>query len=122
MSINNLPKNKKLKQNAQSLRKNQTPEERHLWYDFLAKYPIAFRRQYIVEKYILDFFCKKANLAIELDGSQHYEEQGMQKDAERTAYLRSLGIEVIRFANCDVKEHFEGVCQMIDLAVKQRLS
>lgn len=116
-----LPRNKKLKKNAQELRKNQTPEERRLWYGFLSGYDAAFRRQYVIGNYIVDFFCKRANLVIELDGSQHYEESVMRHDNRRTEYLYSLGIEVLRFTNDDVKKNFDGVCQMIDLTVKQRM-
>ena len=108
---------------ARNLRKNMTKEERHLWYDFLNKYPIRFRRQEIVENYILDFYCDKAKLAVELDGSQHYENEAeRQHDELRTNKLRSIGIDVIRFTNTDIHKTFEGVCMKIDEAVKFRIA
>ena len=106
---------------AKDLRANMTKEERHLWYDFLRSYPIKFLRQKILGKYIVDFYCAKANIAIELDGSQHYEDAEVAKDKERSAYLAQYGIRVIRFSNLDVMNNFEGVCAVIDDAVKQSL-
>ncbi|MBQ3110688.1 MAG: endonuclease domain-containing protein [Clostridia bacterium] len=106
---------------AKNLRKNMTKEERHLWYDFLRTYPVKFLRQKILGKYIADFYCAKANLVIELDGSQHYEENGMENDFERTKFLEGYGIKVIRISNLDVNRNFEGVCEYIDCLVKQSI-
>ncbi len=114
--------NKKIVPFAKELRKNMTKEERHLWYDFLKTYPIRFSRQKVLGKYIADFYCAQANLVIELDGSQHYEDAGMANDRKRTAYLQEFGITVIRISNFDVLKNFEGVCSHIDNAVKQSLS
>ncbi|MBQ9757475.1 MAG: endonuclease domain-containing protein [Clostridia bacterium] len=114
--------NKKLLPLAKSLRKNMTKEERHLWYDFLKNYPIRFIRQKILGKYIADFYCAKANLVIELDGSQHYENNGKKYDKERTEYLKGYGITVVRISNIDIIRNFEGVCMYIDDMVKQSLS
>ena len=111
--------NKTLVSNARELRKNMTKEERHLWYDFLRSYPVKFLRQKILGKYIVDFYCAEAKLVIELDGSQHYEEAGLQKDVERTAYLEQYGIQVLRIPNNAVNQNFSGVCEYIDLFVKQ---
>ncbi|MBR5490966.1 MAG: DUF559 domain-containing protein, partial [Oscillospiraceae bacterium] len=61
-----------LKENSQLLRKNMTKEERHLWYDFLKSFPLQFKRQKPIGPYIVDFYCPKARLVVELDGSQHY--------------------------------------------------
>jgi len=91
-----------------------------LWYQFLRRYPKQFRRQYIIGSYIVDFYCHKAKLVIELDGSQHYSAQEMQYDALRTCYLDSLGIKVLRFSNLDVQREFRSVCEMIDIVVKER--
>ena len=107
---------------AKQLRKNMTKEERHLWYDFLRDYPLRFLRQKVIGKYIVDFYCAKAQLVIELDGSQHFEPEEIQKDADRTAFLESYGIQVIRIPNNDVTQNFPGVCEYIDTAVKQSLS
>ena len=82
---------------AKELRANMTPEEKHLWYDFLREYPIRFQRQKTIGNYIADFYCAEASLVIELDGSQHYEEKNKESDAERTAFLESYGLTVIRF-------------------------
>ena len=79
--------NKSLVKIGRILRKNMTKEERHLWYDFLREYSVRFIRQKIIGNYIVDFYCAKANLVIELDGSQHYDEIGINKDIERTKYL-----------------------------------
>lgn len=114
--------NKKLVPLAKSLRKNMTKEERHLWYDFLRNYHIRFIRQKILGRYIADFYCAKANLVIELDGSQHYENNGNAYDEERTEYLKGYGITVVRISNIDIMRNFEGVCMYIDDMVKQSLS
>ena len=86
------------------------------------KYPLQFRRQVPIDKYIVDFYCAKANIVIELDGSQHYEDEGLINDEKRTEYLEQYGIKVIRISNLDVLKNFEGVCQYIDNVVKQSLS
>ena len=114
--------NKKLTSRAQELRKNMTKEERKLWYEYLRDYPKQFRRQVTFGNYILDFYCAAAKLAIELDGSQHYEPTGLEYDSQRTAFLRDIGIEVLRFSNADVMQNLRGVCQMIDMTVKHRLA
>ena len=107
---------------AQELRKNQTKEEARLWYQFLRRYPLQFRRQHQIGSYIVDFYCAKAQLAIELDGSQHYQGDAIEKDTARTAFLESLGLSVIRFSNADVNLRFQNVCSAIDLAVKDRIN
>ena len=114
--------NKALVPNAKNLRKNLTKEERHLWYDYLRTYSVKFLRQKIIGKYIVDFYCAEAKLIVELDGSQHYEEKEMEYDAERTAFLEQYGIRVLRIPNNEVIQNFRGVCEYIDLAVKQSLS
>ncbi|MBQ6895860.1 MAG: endonuclease domain-containing protein [Oscillospiraceae bacterium] len=106
---------------ARTLRKNMTKEERHLWYDFLRNYPVKFTRQKVLGRYIVDFYCAQANLVIELDGSQHYEESEKQKDAERTKYLESYNLSVIRIPNNYINNNFRGVCEFIDKKVKQSL-
>ena len=114
--------NKQLVSLAKQLRKEMTKEERHLWYDFLRSYPVRFSRQKVLGNYIADFYCAEARLVIELDGSQHYEPEEMQKDAERTVFLEKYGLEVIRISNNEVGKNFCGVCEYIDAAVKQSLS
>ena len=104
-----------------SARTNMTKEERHLWYDFLKDYPIKFTRQKILGKYIVDFYCAKAKLVIELDGSQHYSEEGEQNDIERTSYLNGYGFQVVRILNSKINNNFKGVCVYIDKIVSERV-
>ena len=114
--------NKQLVPLSKQLRREMTKEERHLWYDFLRTYPVRFSRQKVLGKYIADFYSASAKLVIELDGSQHYQDQNPQKDAERTAFLESYGLSVIRIPNNEVNRNFRGVCDYIDAAVSQSLS
>ena len=113
--------NSKIVPFAKELRKNMTKEERHLWYDFLKRYPVRFLRQKIIDNYIVDFYCHSARLIIELDGSQHYEEKGLLKDKIRTERIEQRNLTVIRIPNNEVNRNFEGVCQYIDIAVKESL-
>lgn len=115
-----MEQNQNLKKYAQALRKNQTREEGLLWYCFLSRYPLRFRRQYIIGSFIADFYCHKAGLVIELDGSQHYDPQKMEYDRKRTEYLEAQGLKVLRFTNTDIQQRFRGVCEAIDIAVKER--
>lgn len=114
--------NKELVPLAKQLRKEMTKEERHLWYDFLRTYPVRFSRQKVLGKYIVDFYSAQAKLIIELDGSQHYEKDNAEKDAERTAFLKGYGLTIIRIPNNAVNNNFRGVCEYIDTIVKQSLS
>jgi len=114
--------NSKLTTRAQELRKNMTKEERKLWYDYLNSYPLRFRRQVAFGNYILDFYCAAAKLAVELDGSQHYDAEGLASDARRTRFFESNGILVLRFSNTDVMRNLRGVCEQIDLTVQRRIA
>ena len=114
--------NSKMVPLAKTLRKNMTKEERHLWYDFLKTYPVQFRRQHPIAPYIVDFYCYKARLVVELDGSQHCDSAGFRYDAHRTAALEAQGLKVIRFSNLDVTTRFREVCEVIDRQVRHRLS
>ena len=114
--------NSKLTSNAKELRKNMTKEERHLWYDYLKAYPVRFSRQKVLGNYIVDFYSAEVKLVIELDGSQHYEENNQEKDMQRTAFLEEYGLRVLRIPNNEVLHNFLGVCEYIDTAVKQSLS
>ena len=106
---------------AKELRKNATPQENHLWYDFLSGYEIRFQRQKAIDNFIADFYCHKARLVIELDGSQHYTPEGREKDEFRTEILEGYDLKVIRFTNRQVDENFSGVCLYIDKVVKESL-
>ena len=106
----NKTSNPKLTANAQKLRKNMTKEERNLWYNFLKELPITINKQKVIGNYIVDFYCASAKIVIELDGSQHFEEQGKRYDEKRDEYLKSLGLTVLRYSNYDVNTNFYGVC------------
>ena len=103
---------------AKNLRNNATPQEKHLWYDFLSKYKYRFQRQKAIGNFIVDFYCHKAKIAVEIDGSQHFSDEGMRKDIFRTEILEEIGLKVIRFTNKQVNENFQGVCEYIDQQVK----
>ena len=102
---------------AKTLRKNMTPWERKLWYEFLRNYPVRFQRQKAIGNYIVDFYCAKARIVIELDGSGHYFEKQMQQDNIRTIELEKMNLKVIRICNLEIDKNFEGVCEYIDRAV-----
>ena len=95
--------------------------ERKLWYLFLRKYPAKIYKQRIIGRFIVDFYCASARLVIELDGSQHYEPQGLAYDAERSQFLMSLGLEILRFSNRDIDRDFRNVCEQIDIIIRKRL-
>ncbi|WP_165062739.1 endonuclease domain-containing protein [Adlercreutzia sp. ZJ154] len=105
---------------AKELRNNMTWAEKKLWYKFLREYEPRFCAQKVVGNYILDFYCNKVRLCIELDGDSHYNTRAIRYDEIRTLYLEMEEIEVLRFTNTDIKESFEGVCVTIDQAVKRR--
>ncbi|MBQ8248632.1 MAG: endonuclease domain-containing protein [Clostridia bacterium] len=106
--------------NAKNLRRNMTPQENHLWYDFLQHYPVKIYKQRIIDNFIADFYCHKARLVIELDGSQHYTSKGKSHDKLRSEALEHYGLYVLRFSNSDVDNKFESVCSMIDKVIKSR--
>ena len=103
---------------AKTLRKNMTPWERKLWYDFLRTYPVRFQRQKAIGNYIADFYCAKAGLVIELDGGGHYTVQQIETDSIRTKALEAMNLTVLRICNLDIDRNFRGVCEYIDLTVK----
>ena len=104
-----IPKDNSQLENARRLRKEMTPHEHKLWYLFLRKYPVKIYKQRIIGRFIVDCYCASARLVIELDGSQHYEPQGLTYDAERSRFLTALGLEVLRFSNRDIDRDFRGV-------------
>ncbi len=114
-------KNNKLLNIAKILRRNMTRHEKHLWYDFLQHYPIKIYKQRIIENYVADFYCCKARLVIELDGSEHYTTHGELYDTARTEVIEKYGLRVLRFSNKEVDDNFEGVCRMIDLVINERI-
>ncbi len=112
------PTDPRLQAYARTLRKEMTREERHLWYDFLKSHPLRFLRQKPIGPYIADFYCAQAKLVIELDGSQHFDEDALKKDEQRTRFLRANGLTVIRFTNRQINEQFPEVCQTINAVLQ----
>ena len=115
-------KNFKMLETARKLRREMTPQETKLWYRYLRTYPVKIYKQRIIESFIVDFYCAEARLVIEIDGSQHYTEQGMCYDEERSQILRAYGLKVLRFSNRDVDQNLDGVCAVIDQTIQHRLT
>lgn len=112
--------NKALKPYAQKLRREMTPEEKRLWYQFLNQLPCRAKRQQIIRTFIVDFYIPSARLVIEIDGSQHYEQDAQIRDQERDAALDRLGILVLRYSNSDINQRFRDVCEDILLYIQDR--
>ena len=108
------PYNKNSIEKARNLRNNATKEENKLWYEYLSKHAERFLRQKPIDNYILDFYCPKKRIAIEVDGSQHYTEDGLEYDNIRTETLNEYDITIIRITNEEVRVKFAEVCQYID--------
>ena len=106
---------------AKTLRKNMTPWERKIWYDFLRNYPMRFQRQKAIGNYIADFYCAKARLVIELDGGGHYTPEQAEKDERRTYDLNAMNLTVARICNLDIDRNFCGVCEYVDRLVQNSL-
>ena len=115
-----VPYRRDLKGRSQSLRRDPTPAERKLWFEFLRDLPVKFTRQKPLGRYIADFYCASRLLVIELDGDSHYTHRGERYDARRTAELAALGIRVIRVTNLEVMQSFEGVCATIERAIEAK--
>ena len=108
-----IPYNKNLVNNAKALRKNMTPEEKHLWYDFLKKLPFNVRRQHNIENYIVDFYIAKKKIVIEVDGRQHTSSEHIASDKTRDEKLAEWGISVLRYSNEDINKNFNAVAEDI---------
>ena len=107
-----------LTERSQKLRREMTKEERKLWFLFLKQLPQNVYRQKVIGHYIVDFCIPDSSLIIELDGSQHFGDEGISYDEKRDAYLRSQGYEILRFHNGEIAEHFPEVCESIRLHMK----
>jgi very-short-patch-repair endonuclease len=105
--------NKNLKPFANKLRRDMTEEESKLWYKFLQPLPVKIYRQRTIGKYIVDFYCPAVRVVIEIDGSQHYDDEHKKKDIERDTYLNSIGITVLRYSNLEINTNFRNVCEDI---------
>jgi very-short-patch-repair endonuclease len=108
-----LPYDHHLIELARQMRKNPTLAERKLWYEYLRHLPIRVMRQRPIDRFIVDFYCAREKIAIEVDGAQHYTDKGLAYDEERSAILAGYEIQVIRFTNHEVMNDFDGVCQQI---------
>ena len=97
------------------LRKNQTEAERKLWKIIRNRQlaGVKFRRQYPIAGYIVDFYAPEVGLVIEVDGGQHYEDEDLEYDEMRDAYLKGLNLKVLRISNLDVLNNMEGVVERI---------
>ena len=114
----NQTRNAALTANARALRRQMTPQERKLWYEFFRQQPFTVHRQKVIGRYIADFYIASVHLAVELDGSQHYTDAGFADDILRDRYLKSQGITVLRYTNLDISRHFADVCEDILRRVK----
>ena len=116
-----LPYNKNLKKFAQQLRENMTDAEKHLWWKIKTKQVkgLIFYRQKPIGEYIVDFYCPKAKLVIEIDGSHHFIGETMEYDRIRDDYLSSLGLRVLRFTNTDVLKNIKGVLEKIEEEIEK---
>ena len=119
--MSEIMRNHKLLENARELRREMTPQEKHLWYDYLRYYPVKIYKQRIIDNFIVDFYCAKAKLVIELDGSQHFTPDGKHHDSLRTDVIEKYKLKVIRFSNNDVDRKFNGVCSVIDRTIQERI-
>ena len=105
---------KKLKSRADELRKNMTQQEWNLWYFYLRNHRLKWYRQRIIDRFVVDFYCHAAKLVIEIDGKQHYTEQGIAYDVERTQVLQEYGLKVLRYTNQQLEYNFQEVCWDIE--------
>ncbi|WP_304160963.1 endonuclease domain-containing protein [Phascolarctobacterium succinatutens] len=110
---------KKLKSRADELRKNMTQQEWNLWYFYLRNHRLKWYRQRIIDRFIVDFYCHAAKLVIEIDGKQHYTDQGIVYDTERTQVLQGYGLKVLRYTNQQLVDNFQEVCWDIERNLQQ---
>ena len=115
-----VPYNLRLKTPSRTLRREATPAERKLWFEFLSYLPEKFTRQKPLGSYIADFYCSSARLVIEIDGDSHFTAEREDYEEQRTAVLAGMNVRVIRFTNLEVREHFEAVCMRIEKALAEK--
>ena len=115
-----VPCNLRLKHSSRTLRRDSTPAERKLWFEFLSHLPEKFTRQKPLGSYIADFYCSRLRLVIEIDGDSHFTARGEAHHAERAAALAAFDLTVIRFTNVEVREQFEAVCSRIEKVLAER--
>ena len=112
--MNYLPYNKNLVSRAKELRKNLTLAEKKIWYKYLINYQHRVYRQRPIDNFVVDFYCLKLKLVIEIDGDSHYRENAQEYDSQRTEILQGYGLKVIRFTNEEVLHNLEGVIAVIE--------
>ena len=110
---------RKLKARADYLRKHMTQQEWNLWYFYLRNHKLKWYRQRIIDRFIVDFYCHSAKLVIEIDGKQHYTDQGIVYDTERTQVLQGYGLKVLRYTNQQLECNFQEVCWDIEKNLQQ---
>ena len=109
------------REKRRALRNNPTEAERRLWYRLQGKQlGVKFRRQYSVDRFVVDFYSPSCKLAIEVDGGSHFTHNGSAYDTERTSDLAKFGIAVMRCTNAEVFENLDGVLERIEAVVQQR--
>lgn len=96
-----------------------TPQERQLWYCYLSKHILHWQRQLVISGFIVDFYCHAAKLVIEIDGKQHYTDQGIAYDTERTQVLQGYGLKVLRYTNQQLECNFQEVYWDIEKNLRQ---
>jgi len=111
---------KRTKEQRKYLRNNMTQAEVILWSELKGRKVLGykFRRQHGIGNYIVDFYCPKLNLAIEIDGESHYTQKGKEHDNARSNYLEKLGISILRFSNPQVKQNLDNVVSKITSVAK----
>ncbi len=111
-----------LKDKARELRNNATSQEKQLYYQYLRSFKFRIHRQKIIGNYIVDFYCHRAKLVIEIDGGQHYQDKNAIQDNVRTRFLERQGLFVLRFTNWEVDHQFAQVCERIEEVVDLRVA
>lgn len=114
-----IPYNNKLKENAKTLRRDMTLAEKKLWFEYLRVHQYRFVRQKIIGNYILDFYCQKLKLGIEIDGDSHVGDKNEEYDRSRTTDLAKYGIEILRFWNTDVLKNLNEVVKIIEQRIME---
>jgi len=108
-----LPYNPALVERAKQLRKNMTPAEKKLWYQYLRDFKYRVLRQRPIDQFIVDFYCAHLRLVIEVDGDSHFSDNAKAYDMARSQILEGYGLNVLRFTNEQVLQNFEAVCASI---------
>jgi len=109
-----LPYNPNLVGLARRMRKEPTPAEKMLWEGFLRKFSFRVLRQRPIDNFIVDFYCPKLKLVIEVDGAAHFNDEGKAADKERRGILQAYGLKVVRFSDFEVTKYFSRVCDRIN--------